>query len=77
MIGYNNKIFNQSNVIKINPVVTRLTNQKTLKVIILKFLGIGTCFAFRPDDERVLLVGTDAGIIFQCTTASTTFALIK
>ncbi|XP_069987018.1 dynein intermediate chain 2, ciliary [Penaeus vannamei] len=39
--------------------------------------GTGTCIAFRPDDEGVLLVGVDTGVVFQCSTSSTTHALIR
>ncbi|XP_042888961.1 dynein intermediate chain 2, ciliary-like [Penaeus japonicus] len=39
--------------------------------------GTGTCIAFRPDDDGVLLVGVDTGVVFQCSTSSTKHALIR
>ena len=28
----------------------------------------GRCMAFKPDDDRVFLVGTDEGLVYKCTT---------
>ncbi|XP_050736135.1 dynein axonemal intermediate chain 1-like isoform X2 [Eriocheir sinensis] len=39
--------------------------------------GIGTCVAFRPDNEKVMLVGVDTGAVFQCTTSDTAHSLIR
>ncbi|XP_063868428.1 dynein axonemal intermediate chain 1-like [Scylla paramamosain] len=39
--------------------------------------GIGTCVAFRPDDEKEMLVGVDTGAVFQCTTVDTIHALTR
>lgn len=33
--------------------------------------------AFRPDNEKVMLVGVDTGAVFQCTTADTVHALTR
>lgn len=40
-------------------------------------LGIGTCVAFRPDNEEILLVGVDTGAVLQCSTLSTVHALTR
>ncbi|MPC59882.1 Dynein intermediate chain 2, ciliary [Portunus trituberculatus] len=40
-------------------------------------VGIGTCVAFRPDDEKEMLVGVDTGAVFQCTTIDTIHALTR
>ncbi|XP_071522576.1 dynein intermediate chain 2, ciliary-like isoform X2 [Panulirus ornatus] len=39
--------------------------------------GIGTCVAFRPDNEDILLVGVDTGAVFQCSIQSTVHALTR
>ncbi|XP_071522591.1 dynein axonemal intermediate chain 1-like isoform X2 [Panulirus ornatus] len=39
--------------------------------------GVATCIAFKPDDETVLLLGVDTGVVFQCSTTSTTHSLVR
>nr|XP_045610794.1 dynein intermediate chain 2, ciliary-like [Procambarus clarkii] len=39
--------------------------------------GAGTCVAFRPDKEEVVLVGVDSGAIFQCSTHSSEHSLTR
>ncbi|XP_069959881.1 dynein axonemal intermediate chain 1-like [Cherax quadricarinatus] len=39
--------------------------------------GVATCMAFRPDDESVLLVGVNTGVVFQCSTTSATHSIFQ
>ncbi|XP_042858693.1 dynein axonemal intermediate chain 1-like [Penaeus japonicus] len=39
--------------------------------------GAATCIDFRPDYESLMLLGTDAGAVFQCCVASTTHTLFR